>query len=272
MRNSAEWWAWRVQRWRRKLAFARPRAVWVCRDVLNGWRIFWELTLLARPIADITRYERRVDAQNGEDGILEAIFAKIGTTNKRYVEFGTGDAHECNTRYLRRWKGWNGLWMDAVFADRRGVVKREAVSAENIQALFAKYGVPKQLDLLSIDIDGNDYWIWQAITDYAPRVVVIEYNSTILPSESLTIPYDPNYRWNERTNYYGASLRALQRLGTRKGYTLVGCDNSGTNAFFVQQALVPGRFLPQPLERLYRLPTVFGGQGHPRDPRPMVSV
>lgn len=272
MRSPIAWLAYRFQRLQRKLQFARPRAVWVYRDVVNAWRIFWELRLCRRPIADVTRYERRVDSQNGEDGMLEAIFAKLGTTDKYFVEFGSGDAHECNTTYLARWQGWRGLWMDAVYVDRRGRVKRERITAENIQALFAKYQVPKQFDLLSIDIDGNDYWVWQAITDYQPRVVVIEYNATFPPTESVTIPYDPQYYWDGATNYFGASLLALQQLGARKGYTLIGCDSSGTNAFFVQTALVGDRFHPAPVGRLYRPPTVFDGQGHPRDARPLVSV
>lgn len=273
-RTFGQWARWRIKRIPRKLRFARHRAVWLCRDVRNGLRIWWELRVQKKtPIADLTRYERRIGSQNGEDGILEAIFAVIGTTNKYLVEFGSGNLSECNTVYLARWKGWAGLWMDAQYVDPLGRVHQECVTAENVQALFQKYQVPSAFDLLSIDIDGNDYWVWNAIVDYHPRVVVIEYNATIPPAESKTIPYDPNYRWDGSTNYFGASLLALTHLGDQKGYTLVGCDASGTNAFFVKQELARGRFLVRAVSSLYRSPSAFDGQGHPRDPvRKMIEV
>lgn len=272
-RSFVEWAQWRVQRIPRKLRLAREHAVWLYRDLRNGIRIWWELQIQNKPIADITRYERQISSQNGEDGIIEAIFAKVGTTNRYFVEFGSGDTHECNTLYLSRWKGWKGLWMDAMYLDKRGRVKQERITAENIQALFEKYQVPNVFDLLSIDIDGNDYWAWKAITAYEPRVVVIEYNATVPPHESKTIPYDPNYMWDGATNYFGASVLALKKLGEQKGYVLVGCDNSGTNAFFVHQSLVKDRFMLRDVLSLYRPPTCFGGQGHSREQeRQMVGV
>jgi len=272
-RTFSEWARWRIQRISRKLRFAREHAVWLYRDLRNGIRIWWELGIQKKPIADNTRYERQISSQNGEDGILEAVFVKIGTTNKYFVEFGSGDTHECNTLYLSRCKGWKGLWMDATYLDRRGRVKQERITAENIEALFQKHHVPQEFDLLSIDIDGNDYWVWKAITNYHPRVVAIEYNSTIPPTESKTIPYDPNHMWDGSTNFFGASLLALKELGEQKGYTLIGCENSGTNAFFVKQELVRGRFLVREVSSLYRPPSAFNGQGHPRDPvRKMVEV
>jgi hypothetical protein len=271
-RTFGDWLRWRVQRIPRKLRLARRRAIWLYWDARNEWRILWELRMRHRPIADVTRYERRIDSQNGEDGILEAIFAKIGTTNRYFVEFGCGDLSECNSLHLARRSGWRGLWMDAQYVDRLGRVRRELITAENIQALLQRYQVPREFDLLSIDIDGNDYWVWRAMTDYRPRVAVIEYNSTIPPIESKSVPYDPAYLWDRRTNYYGVSLLALKTLGDHKGYTLVGCDSSGTNAFFVRRELVADRFAIRDVQAVYRPPTVFDGQGHPRDPRPFVEV
>jgi len=272
-RTVGEWIRWRLQRIPRKLRLASEHAVWGARNVRNGLRLWWELGIRHQPIADLNRYERQFSSQNGEDGLVEAIFATIGATDKYFVECGSGNTHECNTRYLARWKRWRGLWMDAQYLDRRGRVKQERITAENIQALFAKYRVPKVFDLLSIDIDGNDYWVWKAIVDYYPRVVVIEYNATIPPTECRTIPYDPHYRWDGSTNYFGASLLALHQLGTQKGYALVGCDASGTNAFFVKRHLAAGRFLAREVPSLYRPPSAFEGHGHPRDPvRTMVDV
>ena len=116
-------------------------------------------------------------------------------------------------------------------------IHAEWIDADNIDELFAKHGVPDEPDLVSIDLDGNDYWVWRALT-YRPRVLVAEYNANISPDESLVMPYDPAHRWNG-TDYYGASLRALRDLGVEKGYELVYCNRAGVNAFFVRADLVP---------------------------------
>ena len=116
--------------------------------------------------------------------------------------------------------------------------------------LLAKYDIPQHFDLLSIDIDGNDYWIWDAITA-TPRVVVIEYNSSILPPQRKSITYNPTFRW-DGTEYYGASLSALEALGRRKGYRLLYCDARGVNAFFVLTELCGESFPATPIDQLYR--------------------
>jgi len=207
-----------------------------------------------RTVTGIKRYERNWYSQNGEDGILKLIFAQIGATNKFYVEFGVEDGSECNTRYLRERFGWIGLMMDGgSHAAPVGNVRREFITAENICSLFEKYKVPKEFDLLSIDIDGNDYWVWKAIQGYSPRVVVIEYNSSIKPNESKTVPYDPNFLW-DGTNYFGASILALAKLGLAKGYTLIGCDKQGINAFFLRDDLIDERFVVRSIAELYAEP------------------
>ena len=145
-------------------------------------------------------------------------------------------------------------------------IKNERVTAENIQKLFKKYNVPKNFDLLSIDIDYNDYWVWKSIIDYSPNVVIIEFNSSIPPTESRVVPYDPNAIW-DGTNYFGASLLALQKLGIEKGYTLLGCDDNGVNAFFCRDELISD-FQIKNIVDLYR-PPKYGLQlngeyfGHP---------
>jgi hypothetical protein len=164
--------------------------------------------------------------------------------------------------------------MDGKAGPSRGplAVHREFITAENITPLLEKYGVPDSFDLLSIDIDGSDYWVWKAITKHRPRAVVIEYNASVSPAESRVIEYDPEFRW-PRTDYFGASLLALKKLGEVKGYTLVGCDSRGVNAFFVDDTLVDGRFVRTGIETLYRPPTYGSGAGHPRDPeRRMIPV
>ena len=131
--------------------------------------------------------------------------------------------------------------------------------------MFRKYDVPADFDLLSLDIDGNDFWVWQKIAA-RPRIVVIEYNSTIPVDQRLSIAYEPTFAWSG-TDYSGASLRALQELGQRKGYTLIYCERPGVNAFFVANELLPERFQPPPIEEIYRLPNAgYWGIRSPRDP------
>lgn len=175
--------------------------------------------------------DRKVFSQNGEDGILEKILETIGTTNKYFVEIGAGNGSECNTRLLRE-AGWGGAMFDRDNSNHNIGLLRESVTAENVNAVFGKRGVPVQFDVLSIDVDGNDYWIWKALR-YDPRVVIIEWNCSISPFRALSIPYSPNFAWDS-TNYYGASILALTRLGESKGMILVAADRRATNLFFVR--------------------------------------
>lgn len=154
-------------------------------------------------------------------------------------------------------------------------IKNERVTAENIQNLFAKYNVPTDFDLLSIDIDFNDYWVWKSIVDYFPRVVIIEYNSSIPSNESKVVPYDPDSIW-DGTNYFGASLLALNNLAIQKGYTLVGCDSNGINAFFCKTELLSDYSLNS-IDELYRSPKygeIIDGKhiGHPASDKKMINI
>lgn len=135
--------------------------------------------------------------------------------------------------------------------------------------------MPKSFDLLSIDIDFNDYWVWKSIVDYSPRVVVIEFNSSIPPNESKVVPYDPNAQW-DGTNFFGASLLALKHLGLEKGYTLVGCDSNGVNAFFCKSDLISNIKIKD-IQDLYRPPKygeVVNGVhiGHPPSDKKMIEI
>ena len=135
-----------------------------------------------------------------------------------------------------------------------------------------KYQVPKEFDLLSINIDYNDFYIWHAIgLEYRPRVVVIEYHATHLPSEDKVVIYDPNGRW-DTTNYFGASILALYKLGFQKGYSLVYADERGVNLFFIRNDIIDSlneKFenINNPL-KLYKLPRYGQGPngGHTHDP------
>lgn len=175
-------------------------------------------------------------SQNGEDGVIERLVEIVGATNRYYVEVGTGDGSECNTRYLRE-QGWSGLMLDCAHEDASVGLYQEFVTAENVNDVLVKYEVPQDFDLLSIDIDGQDYWVWQAIgARYRPRIVVIEYNAAVPGDVSVTIPYDRDFRWCGQLDT-GQSLLAVQKLGRVKGYSLLyACP---PNAFLARTSILP---------------------------------
>lgn len=187
-------------------------------------------------------------SQNDEDGIIQEIYGRIGVETHTFVEIGVDTGNECNTANLLV-SGWSGTWIEgnplAVKAIQRDIMPWAGKDLTVFNATAKVPNVNKlvgtdPIDLLSIDIDHNDYWIWKAI-DAKPRVVVIEYNGTWRPPLSVTVPYDEK-GW-DGTNHAGASLEALARLGAEKGYSLVGCNYTGINAFFVRDDLVKDLFL-----------------------------
>lgn len=227
--------------------------------------------LLARLIYDLARETPRfrdpqrllgsgfkVYSMHDEDGIIEEIFRRIGETNRWFVEFGAGDGLENCTAYLLM-KGWSGAWIEGSAAcyqailrhlafaveERRLRVAYSFITAENIESLLEELEVPEEFDLLSIDIDRNDYWVWEAIRRYRPRVVAIEYNASWMPTVACVVPYDPWAIW-DGSNYSGASLKALEHLGRRKGYCLVGCNFAGVTSFFVREDLAGGGRFKEP--------------------------
>ena len=183
-------------------------------------------------------------SQNGEDGIIEEIFKRIGTSNKYFVEFGIENGQECNCRWLVENNGWQGLWIDGGAENIRQAkehyqnypvtLAEHFIDKDNIVEIFNKYQVPQEFDLLSIDIDGNDYWVWESLKSFQPRVVIMEYNGSYFPHEEWVMPYNPKHRFNSTANY-GASLRSYEALGRQLGYRLIGCDSAGVNAFFVHE-------------------------------------
>lgn len=239
--------------------------------------------LLAEPrYADpkrLHRFEHQVFSQNGEDGVLLEIFRRIGTTDKRFVEIGVGDGLENNTTCLLS-QGWKGFWLDGDHEAMgrinelfwqplaRGdlVVRETLVTAENIGGTLAELNVPTEFDLLSLDIDRNTYFLWQALKHLRPRVLVIEYNSTYPPQVDWTVEYKPDFLYN-CTSYMGASLKAYERLGAELGYALVGCELSGINAFFVRRDLCGDKFAePFTAENHFEPARYFllRRDGHPR--------
>jgi hypothetical protein len=210
----------------------------------------------------LTASRFRLMSQNQEDGILWALFQQIGTTTRRFVELGSG-ASGGNAAMLAGEFGWTGLLVEGdkgkvEYAGRR-FPQTTAVCAwitpETVNGLLQEHGYDKgEVDLLSVDIDGNDYWVWQAITACRARVVMLEYNSIFGPERTVSVPYDPKFsRHDHRFCYYGASLAAMTRLSATKGYRLVAVEPTGVNAFFLRNDVAPEIPACDPA-RVYRIP------------------
>jgi len=202
----------------------------------------------------LTRFEHQVFSQGGEDGALREIFRRIGETDRTFVELGVGNGVENNTAFLLL-QGWNGLWLEgsaksctairASFARELGAGKLKLAEAlitrDNAADLVLGGMSSPTFDLLSIDVDRNTYHVWEALGVLRPRAVVVEYNALYPGDMHWIAEYDADKSWNG-TTYFGASLKALEQLGSRMGYNLVGCDIAGANAFFVRNDLCEDKF------------------------------
>jgi hypothetical protein len=200
---------------------------------------------LPEPQALLARRFRGL-SQHEEDGITVALFDRIGAPTCRFVEIGAG-VNGGNSGFLARECGWSGLMLEIEpgraaslqrrFAPSVSVVEAR-VTRENINELVSSHGYAGDIDLLSIDIDGIDYWVWESLTACRPRVVIAEYNPFLGVQRPVVIPYDPGFDRHRfdvpRAAYYGASLPALVTLAARKGYRLVLIEPRGVNAFFVR--------------------------------------
>jgi hypothetical protein len=235
----------------------------------------------------LNKYEYQVYSQNGEDGIIDEIFKRIGHTNHYCVEFGVGNGLENNTVYLLS-KDWTGYWVEGEYHSIRTITKNyylwiqmkklqakhAFVTVDNVEGLLYEAATPHEYDLLSIDIDGNDYWVWDAIKSYHARVVVIEYNALYPPHVAWIKKYDPHWVW-DGTAHFGASLKSLEILGNKKGYRLVGCSFIGSNAFFVRTDLVEDKFdEPFSAENHYEPPRYYllRSVGHAKSHRGIVNT
>jgi hypothetical protein len=192
-------------------------------------------------------YEKRISSQQGEDGIIEHIFSKIGTTNKVAVEFGVAaNSHggtsggESNTLNLAV-QGWQTFWFDGSPINNLPAgctFKQAMLTPDNICNIFEEVAVPKDLDLLSIDVDGNDYHLREKLSGYNPRVVIMEYNGSYDGATEYIMPRNDNYRW-QGDRLFGASLLSMTQQADRLGYDLVYCDQNGVNAFYVRKDINP---------------------------------
>jgi hypothetical protein len=184
---------------------------------------------------------------------------------------GVGSGFENNTAFLLS-QGWTGFWIDGnrrflgALRNRNDLPKEclkwlvASITRENVVDLFEKLGVPEEFDLLSLDIDQNTFYVWEGLQSFRPRVVVVEYNAAIPPDVNWKVSYRPTHSWNHTQNF-GASLKAFEILGRRFGYSLVGCEFVGANAFFVRNDSIDEKFLEP-----------FTAENHYEPPRYSMSI
>jgi hypothetical protein len=202
---------------------------------------------------DIREAEFRVFSQWGEDGIIQYLISRVTIDRPIFVEFGVESYRESNTRFLLENDHWEGLILDGGtahldFLDQGELRWRYTIEArsafltvDNINEVIRDGGVEGDIGLLSVDVDGNDYWLLKAIDVVSPRILIVEYNSLFGADATVTVPYRSDFdrrkaHWSSL--YYGASLGALDNLARSKGYCLVGCNRAGVNAFFVRSDVV----------------------------------
>jgi len=210
------------------------------------------LTNAGRTIAQLEDAEFQVFSQRGEDGILQYITSRVEIPHRIFIEFGVEDYTESNTRFLLMNNNWSGLILDGDKSNIRFIrsdfiywkyditARCSFITAENINQLISDYTDCKDIGLLSVDVDGNDYWIWEAITVIRPRIIVCEYNSAFGPDLNVSVPYAADFvRGNAHYShlYFGASLGAFCSLAEKKGYDFIGVAGAGVNAFFVRKDL-----------------------------------
>jgi hypothetical protein len=211
--------------------------------------------LLCFAIRDITQVnsladiEFRVYSQGGEDGIIEWLVERLAIPIHAFIEFGADAYRESNTRFLLINRNWRGLIFDGskdnivritrddIYWMQDLTAKAVFITRDNVNKLIDDGKFAGQVGLLSIDIDGNDYWVWENIDVINPIVVICEYNAVFGDLHPISIPYDANFnrtRAHFSNLYFGASIAALQLLASKKGYEFIGTNSAGVNAFFVR--------------------------------------
>jgi hypothetical protein len=198
-------------------------------------------------------YEFQVYSQWGEDGLIQYLVRDTPLERRIFVEFGVEKYAESNTRFLLINDNWAGLLIDGskqnidyirndtIYWKYNLKAECSFIDRDNINSLISGNGISDDIGLLSIDIDGNDYWVWDAIQVISPRIVICEYNSLWGSELSVSIPYDPAFSRtlaHYSNLYFGASIAALSKLANSKGYSLVGSNRAGNNAFYVRNDVI----------------------------------
>ncbi len=206
-------------------------------------------------VENIQDVEFKVFSQFGDDGIIQYLINNIDISTPKFVEFGVGNYRESNTRFLLMNNNWEGIVIDCdsncikqlksetIYWQHNLQAVPAFINKDNINSLLASNGFSGEIGILHIDIDGNDYWIWEAIDVIDPIIVIVEYNSIFGCNYAITIPYQENF---SRTSshysnlYFGASLKAFYLLAKNRGYEFVGSNNAGNNAYFIKKTKIKG--------------------------------
>lgn len=201
------------------------------------------------PEGNARDYEFKVYSQWGEDGIIDHLLTRVPITCRSFVEFGVENYTEANTLFLLKHRYWRGLVIDGSPEHIEGIRRSETfwkydlyadcsfITKDNINEIIDRNGFSGDLGILSVDIDGNDYWVWNAIEVVSPRIVICEYNSLFGPTAKVSIPYQSDFARqtnNAPRGYFGASIAAFNYLAVAKGYSLVAGNSAGNNVFFVR--------------------------------------
>ena len=218
---------------------------------------------------DLSQKENTVFSESGEDGILFELFNTFGVSNKFYLEFGTEDGSQCNTKALKEYYNFKGILFDMNYENRGINLFKHMITSENVIALFQKYNTPQQFDLLSVDIDSFDFYVLDKILQsYIPRIFICEYNATHLPNEDKVVLKSTI---NFNGNYFGASILAFYNLGKKYNYSLVYANKKGVNLFFIHNDVLKNSIYTikniNDVDKIYRTPKYGNGPngGHQPD-------
>jgi len=235
--------------------------------LLNGKQLS-ENVILKNNIASLNEVEFKVFSQWGDDGIIQWLVSNIELPNKTFIEFGVEDYRESNTRFLLMNNNWSGFVMDGSESNISKIANSEYfwkydlfaksafITTDNINTLLKSSAFSEDVGILHIDIDGNDYWVLKEIASISPIILILEYNSIFGIDRAITVPYDKEF---QRTKahfsnlYFGASLRALYQLSVSKGYSFIGCNSAGNNAYFIRKDKMKEKIREKSLEDGYVL-------------------
>lgn len=216
---------------------------------------------------DINDYEFKIFSQYGDDGIIQYLVKNLAIKNKTFIEFGVEDFSESNTRFLMMNNNWSGFVMDSSPENMNKLktyhwywkfdIKHQTsfIDADNINPLLAETGL-KNIGLLHIDLDGNDYHILKILdlSKLKPSILIMEYNSVFGVDRAISTPYDKDFIRTEAhysNLFFGASLPALNQAATEKGYVLIGCTLSGNNAYFIRKDLLNDKVKEKSLKEAF---------------------
>lgn len=218
------------------------------------------------PIITLQQAEFRVFSQWGEDGIIQHLIRHVPIRHRTFIEFGVEDFRESNCRFLMMHDNWSGYVLDASAADVAAIelapwywrhdlrAAQAFITRDNVAALLDATGFDRDLGILSIDLDGVDYWVAAQLVHWRPRILIMEYNAVFGPARAITVPYRGDFcrtRAHHSNLYFGASLNALTHLANAWGYALVGTASAGGNAFFVRRDVLLPPLVEASVESAY---------------------